>query len=191
VWNKQRKKEHVVDVDDVALGYETKMCWSPTDEWIWSQDLVHEPIVTIETFEAARAMFNASKRSQRRTPTQGRTYLLAGGARLVGCGPRNGDLATVAQWIAEVERKRRSLQTQLGEEVQSDRLTKSQLRALVEALRDMTRALATADADDKAALYTELGVSFTFHTEESRVTVQALPRGVQVRVGGGLDLLLT
>jgi site-specific DNA recombinase len=29
VWNKQRKTEVLIDVDDVALGHETKLRWNP------------------------------------------------------------------------------------------------------------------------------------------------------------------
>ena len=64
------------------------------------------------------------------------------------------------------------------------KLTKSQTRALVEALRDIVDVLADADPEDKAEAYAELGVSLTYHTD-GRVAVQALPRGVKVRVGGG------
>ncbi len=93
-------------------------------------------------------------------------------------------LATVAKWIAEVERERKSAEAPLGRVVPGGKLTKTQTRALVEALRDIVDVLAEADPADKAELYTELGVSLTSHTD-GRVAVQALPRGVQVRVGGG------
>jgi site-specific DNA recombinase len=93
-------------------------------------------------------------------------------------------VATVAKWIAEVERERRAAQAQLGRVVPGGRLTKSQARALVEALRDIVDVLAEADPEDKGELYAELGVSLTYHTD-GRVAVEALSRGVQGRVGGG------
>ena len=93
------------------------------------------------------------------------------------------ELATVAQWIDEDERKRKSLHLQLGRETAS-RLTNPQVQALVASLSDVADALASADGDDKAALYRQLGISLTYH-HEGRVTVEALPRGLQVRVGGG------
>jgi site-specific DNA recombinase len=34
VWNKQRKQETLLDVEDVALGYETRMRWNPADKWV-------------------------------------------------------------------------------------------------------------------------------------------------------------
>ena len=71
-----------------------------------------------------------------------------------------------------------------GRAVPGGKLTKSQARALVEALRDIVDVLAEADPEDKADLYAELGVSLTYHTD-GRVAVEALPVWVQVRVGGG------
>lgn len=62
IWNKQRKDEVLVDVDDVALGHQTKMRWNDTSEWIWSPEPMHEAIVTREQFDAAQAMFSTPKR---------------------------------------------------------------------------------------------------------------------------------
>jgi site-specific DNA recombinase len=93
-------------------------------------------------------------------------------------------IATVAKWIAEVERERKAAHAQLGRAVPGGKLTKSQTRALVEALRDIVDVLADADPEDKADAYAELGVSLTYHTD-GRVAVEALPRGVTARVGGG------
>jgi hypothetical protein len=64
-------------------------------------------------------------------------------------------------------------------------MTTAQVRALVSALRDIVEVLADAEPADKAQLNNELGVSLTYDPTGT-VHVQALPRGVQVRVGGGL-----
>jgi site-specific DNA recombinase len=29
VWNRQRREEILIDVEDVALGHQTKLCWNP------------------------------------------------------------------------------------------------------------------------------------------------------------------
>ncbi|MFI6537384.1 recombinase family protein [Nonomuraea sp. NPDC050547] len=55
VWNKQRKDEVLLDVDDVGLGHTTKQRWNPKDEWIWSDQPAHPPIVSREDFEAVQA----------------------------------------------------------------------------------------------------------------------------------------
>uniref|UniRef100_UPI000E3D9417 recombinase family protein n=1 Tax=Allorhizocola rhizosphaerae TaxID=1872709 RepID=UPI000E3D9417 len=59
VWNKQRTDEVLVDVDDVALGHMPVMRWNPRDKWITSQEIVHESIVSDETFNAARDLLGS------------------------------------------------------------------------------------------------------------------------------------
>ena len=56
VWNKQRKDEVLLDVDDVARGYETRMRWNDTRQWVWSDVIAQEPLVSVEDFEAAQAI---------------------------------------------------------------------------------------------------------------------------------------
>jgi hypothetical protein len=43
VWNKQRKDGILLDVNDVAAGYETRMRWNQAGSWVWSDAIVHEP----------------------------------------------------------------------------------------------------------------------------------------------------
>ena len=40
----------LLDVDDVALGHETKLRWNDRADWIWSAEATHDAIVTAETF---------------------------------------------------------------------------------------------------------------------------------------------
>ncbi len=51
VWNKQRKAETLLDVEDVALGYETRLRWNDTSTWVWSDRIAHPPIIDEDTFE--------------------------------------------------------------------------------------------------------------------------------------------
>jgi site-specific DNA recombinase len=88
VWNKQRKDEVLIDVDDVALGHQTKMRWNDVAEWVWSPESRHEPLVTRDEFEAAQAQFDRGKRAMRRTPAAGRQYVLAGILHCGTCGRR-------------------------------------------------------------------------------------------------------
>lgn len=72
VWNKQRKAEILIDVDDVALGHETKMRWNPTQEWVYSTTQAHEALIDDETFEQAQTMIAAGARRpdvDRKPPT--------------------------------------------------------------------------------------------------------------------------
>ena len=96
----------------------------------------------------------------------------------------DGEIGTITQWITEVERERKALQGHLGRTVPGGKLTKPQIRVLVEALRDIVTLLSEADEEDRNELYQQLGVSLTYHPD-GQVLVEALPRGVMVHVGGG------
>lgn len=50
VWNKQRKAEILLDIEDVAAGYETKFKWNEPGTWIWSDNIAHEPLVSAENY---------------------------------------------------------------------------------------------------------------------------------------------
>ena len=84
VWGRQRRDEVLVDVEDVAAGHRTKLRWNDEDAWVRSPGVAHEPLITAEVFEAARARRAANGRTTirkpRRTP---RPYLLRG---LLRCG---------------------------------------------------------------------------------------------------------
>ncbi len=281
VWNRQRRDEVLIDVEDVALGHQSKMRWNHPDQWVWSDRKVHEPIIAFDQFEEAQKAFTTgNRRPRRRSPN--RQYVLAGLMHCGVCGrrmqgqtnhdrpyyrcrfateygvsearhPRNlyvkessvlpgldrwlaslfdknqidhtcqilagvsepdsdeearpaslveriadcdrrmrqyqavldegADPTIVAKWMASVLQERRDLEARVGRDVPGARLTASQVRALVDSLREIVSVLADADPHDKAELYNELGVNLTYHPE-GRVTVEMKPRGVTVRVGG-------
>jgi site-specific DNA recombinase len=58
VWNKQRKDEVLIDVDDVALGHTTKLRWNDSGAWVWSEKIVHPPIIDRDTFEQVQVMIS-------------------------------------------------------------------------------------------------------------------------------------
>jgi site-specific DNA recombinase len=62
VWNRQRRDEVLLDVDDVALGHVSKMRWNDEDLWIVSEALTHEPLVSDEQFRAVRTLAAAARR---------------------------------------------------------------------------------------------------------------------------------
>jgi hypothetical protein len=84
VWGRQRRDEVLVDVEDVAAGHRTRVRWNEEDAWVRSPAVAHEPLISTEVFEAARARRAANGRTTirklRRTP---RPYLLRG---LLRCG---------------------------------------------------------------------------------------------------------
>ncbi|MFI0411931.1 recombinase family protein [Actinomadura sp. 3N508] len=85
VWNKQRKREVLIDVHDVTLGHETKLVWNTPDQWVWSNDIVNPPIIDEETFRAAQELLAARGHGPaRHKPHRARhLYMLRG---ILHCG---------------------------------------------------------------------------------------------------------
>ncbi len=87
VWNRQRKDEILLDVHDVALGYETKMRWNDPGSWVWSDIIAQQPLVRTEDFEAAQVIrADAGRARQRQREAHQRVkhpYVLRG---LLYCG---------------------------------------------------------------------------------------------------------
>ncbi|MGH2752919.1 MAG: recombinase zinc beta ribbon domain-containing protein [Actinomycetota bacterium] len=89
VWNKQRRDEVLVDVEDVALGHETKQRWNLESDWIYSETVVHEAIVDDDTFKAAQDVRGSRSRYNTRAPKKtGRAYALSGLVFCSECGRR-------------------------------------------------------------------------------------------------------
>ncbi|MET7999919.1 recombinase family protein [Nonomuraea glycinis] len=71
VWNKQRKDEILLDIENVALGTTTKQRWNTKDQWIWSEHPVHDAIVSIEEYQRVQEILATRARgtfSQRPHP---------------------------------------------------------------------------------------------------------------------------
>jgi site-specific DNA recombinase len=65
------------------------MRWNSRSEWIWSEDQMHEPIISVEQYEAAQRRFGTGKRSGGgRYAAPGRRYALRGLLRCGLCGRR-------------------------------------------------------------------------------------------------------
>src|SRR5690349_12145965 len=92
VWNKQRKDEILLDVDDVAAGYETRMRWNEASRWVWSDAIAHEPLITDEDFQAAQAIMAAAGRARHSSREAHqrviRPYVLRGRLYCGYCGRR-------------------------------------------------------------------------------------------------------
>ena len=90
VWNKQRKDEILLDVNDVARGYQTRQCWNDAGQWVWSEAIAQQPLVSVEDFEAAQAiMAGAGRARQASHETRQRVrnpYALRGRLYCGSCG---------------------------------------------------------------------------------------------------------
>ena len=59
VWNRQRRDEVLLDIDDVAAGYVGRMRWNPTDAWIYSEQPAHQPLISKDDFDRVQALLGA------------------------------------------------------------------------------------------------------------------------------------
>ena len=83
VWNKQRKDEVLIDVNDVALGHTTKMRWNDGDQWIYSEKVVHPALVSDDTFAEVQQMLAGRSGGQHKPHRSKHDYALRG---LLVCG---------------------------------------------------------------------------------------------------------
>jgi hypothetical protein len=90
VWNRQRRDEILVDVEDVAQGHLSRMRWNDDSDWIWSTEQTHEPIISSEVFAKAQAQMAAGtyRPTTGKTRTTQRTYVLSGRVHCGLCGHR-------------------------------------------------------------------------------------------------------
>ncbi|MEX5637359.1 recombinase family protein [Parafrankia sp. FMc2] len=88
VWNRQRKDEVLLDVEDVSLGHTTKLRWNPADKWIWSEETAHPEIIDTETFTQVQELLAGRGRGtgDQKTPRTRQPYALRG---TVHCGVCN------------------------------------------------------------------------------------------------------
>ncbi len=85
VWNKQRKDEVLIDVNNVALGHETKLRWNDHEIWVWSTNIVHEPLIDMEAFRGVQQMLagKGTGRKHRERQATRHPYVFRG---LLHCG---------------------------------------------------------------------------------------------------------
>ncbi len=90
VWNRQRRDEVLLDVEDVALGHVSKMRWNDEDAWIVHEGLAHEPLVDDELAAAVRERLAARARptGPRAAHEADRVYALRGLISCTLCGRR-------------------------------------------------------------------------------------------------------
>lgn len=74
-------------------------------------------------------------------------------------------------WIGETQRERKTLLAQLNSPLHSEELTADQVRALVEALRDVMATLGDANPADKTELYRALGVALSYNPGAPRAAI--------------------
>ena len=87
-WNRQARHEVLIDVEDVALGHDTKMRWNDPTQWVWSENPTHTAIVSADTSMPPQEVFAGSQRAAVRRNRTRHHYVLSGLVRCVLCGRR-------------------------------------------------------------------------------------------------------
>jgi len=84
------------------------------------------------------------------------------------------DPVVVAGWIAEVQARRAEAEAQLHQSQQTTgRLSRDQIRSLVEAIGSIRGVLARAEPADKAEVYKQLGLRLTYQPRPRIVRAEA------------------
>ena len=103
VWAKQRRDEVLDRHRGRRAGHETVMRWNDEDDWIWSAEPVHEPIIAVENFDAVQA--RSSRHAGDASPRTARAEHLPAprpataalcGRRMQGHWPRRGSTTAAA-----------------------------------------------------------------------------------------------
>ncbi|MEV0368840.1 recombinase family protein [Streptomyces sp. NPDC050636] len=63
VWNRQRKDDTLLNIEDVTLGYTTVQRWNAQDKWIVSKTLAHTPLIDDDTFAQAQDILTSRTRT--------------------------------------------------------------------------------------------------------------------------------
>ncbi|MFJ9619052.1 recombinase family protein [Streptomyces noursei] len=88
VWNRHRKDEVLIDVEDVTLGHRNKLIANAPDKWIYSLEQTHEPLVPKEAFEEVQqrmAIRRDGVVAERSPRASSRPYVLRGMLRCRIC----------------------------------------------------------------------------------------------------------
>ena len=88
VWNKQRRDEELIDVEDVAMGHQTRMRWNDRTDWVWSEQPTHAPIIDLDRFNTVQEIFAGAQRATVRRDRTRRPYVLSGHVTCARCGRR-------------------------------------------------------------------------------------------------------
>jgi site-specific DNA recombinase len=88
------------------------------------------------------------------------------------------DPAVVGQWITETQARKLAADARLRAATGSTRpgpakMTKEQIAATVNAIKDLMQALRNAATEDKAEIYAALNLQLTYHPGERTVTTRA------------------
>jgi site-specific DNA recombinase len=85
VWGRQRRDYQLVDPNSPAEGHVRRMRWNSREQWTWSPEPIHEPLVSRTDWERVQQVSTNQPRARRTNETK---YLLRGRVRCSKCGRR-------------------------------------------------------------------------------------------------------
>ncbi|CAI7981001.1 hypothetical protein FRAHR75_950012 [Frankia sp. Hr75.2] len=164
----------------------------PLDDWLFTRFAPHRVTKTIDAMTQAQPDPDAD--DPRRAAAQ---------VEIADCDRKlsryraaleaDGDEKTINGWISEVTTRRAAAEAVLATRPRQKRprLTRQEIADLAERFDDLRRVLHDAGPEDKAAVYTALGLSLTYRPSEQSLLVEARPTrghiGVRVVSEGGLE----
>ena len=92
-----------------------------------------------------------------------------------------GDPIEISSWINETKSERDRLEGELKAVPAAQRISVAEIRSMIEEVGDVVRLVGEADPDDKAALYTKLGLKLTYYPEKQYVEARINPKPPHVR----------
>src|SRR5581483_3843651 len=142
------------------------MRWNDPSEWVWSTEIAHDPLVSVDEFEDVQRLIQAGTRPVERAkvnaPPQ-RKYLLRSRVRCGACRRRMGGTCDTARPTTCAGTANGNVAPEGHPNyayVREDSvLSKLDLAALLGTLGDAVTAIETSDPDDKAVVYASLGLT--------------------------------
>ena len=171
VWNKQRKEERLLDVDDVTLGHRVTMTHNPAEEWIRSNDPAHEAIISPDLFTTAETVRRQRARNCEFKEQEQALYP----ALEAGTDP-----AVVTQWINDAQRDKEAARKKLDAlptitRKKESPLNAQQIREITESMENIAQRIHAADTSKKGPLYEALGIEITYEHATRTATVRSRP----------------
>jgi site-specific DNA recombinase len=85
------------------------------------------------------------------------------------------DPKIITEWMAETQALRSAAESRMQPGPQHPRISREEITRHLAAMGDVTSTLATASPADKATMYSQLGMSLTYHPGDMRVDVAIRP----------------
>lgn len=153
----------------------------PLDEWLMLAFAPHRLTASIEAmYDAQPAEDTDSARAPARGVVAECDRKIARYREALDAG---ADPVLVTGWIAEVQARRAEAEAQLSQAAHATRrMSREQIRSLVETISSVRDVLARAEPSDKAGAYKQLGLRLTYQPGPRIVRAEATSNSVGARV---------